>query len=134
LSLFFSGLFLLQKCVRAQSCERQLEDVGQPLLIAGVENMAPLVTAMTREWEIAMHNATLAAMGQASIPAPQPPPDAPPGGDAAADAAEAADVPADGPADGAAGEEAKIGDVVMGEAEVVDLVAGIEERPSEPKA
>lgn len=36
-------------------------DVGQPLLIAGRENMAPLVAAMTREWEVATHNATMAA-------------------------------------------------------------------------
>jgi hypothetical protein len=35
--------------------------VGQPLLIAGRENMAPLVAAMTREWEVATHNATMAA-------------------------------------------------------------------------
>ncbi len=44
-----------------QSCERGVEDVGQPLLIAGRENMARLVAAMTREWEVATHNATLAA-------------------------------------------------------------------------
>ena len=44
-----------------QSCERGVEDVGQPLLIAGRENMARLVAAMTREWEVATHNVTLAA-------------------------------------------------------------------------
>ena len=120
----------------AQSCERPLEDVGQPLLIAGVENMAPLVAAMTREWEIATHNAALLAMGHAAIPPPRPPPGAPNGdaaafepadaksGNAAVDAAMENGVPAS--------EDVNVGDVVMGEAEVVDLVP-IEEKPSEPK-
>lgn len=52
--------------VLVQSCERLVEEVGQPLAIAGVDNMARLVSAMTREWEIATHNATMAA---AQVPA-----------------------------------------------------------------
>lgn len=47
--------------VGLQSCERAVEDVGKPMMIAARENMVNLVAAMTREWEVATHNATLAA-------------------------------------------------------------------------
>ena len=51
-----------------QSCERAVEDVGKPMIIAARENMVNLVAAMTREWEVATHNATLAAQQVRSHP------------------------------------------------------------------
>ena len=53
-----------------QSCSRKPEQQsGAPLLVAGVEGMGHLVSAMQREWEVATHNATMAALAKA-----QPPP------------------------------------------------------------
>ena len=111
-----------------QGCERPLEDTGLPLMIAGVENMGPLVAAMTREWEVAMHNATVAA-----IPKPAPPPGEPSTGavqregavDDAGTAGKEKEVAVEVEA-----EEPKVGDVVMGEVEVVDLAA-VEEKPTQ---
>ena len=53
-----------------QSCSRKPEQQpGAPLLVTGVEGMSHLVSAMQREWEVATHNATMAALAKA-----QPPP------------------------------------------------------------
>lgn len=53
-----------------QSCTRKPEEQpGAPLAIAGVENMGRLVAAITHEWEVATHNATMAALREAEPPA-----------------------------------------------------------------
>ncbi|CAL8471736.1 g11278 [Coccomyxa elongata] len=118
-----------------QSCERAVEDVGKPMMIVARENMVNLVAAMTREWEVATHNATLAAQQAAMLAAgPRPPAEAHP--------AEAASTAADTEmADGGAAaavadaEERRVGDAVVGEVEVMDLVPTIEEKPAaQPKA
>jgi hypothetical protein len=104
-----------------------VEEKGSPLLIAGVDNMMPLVAAMTSEWQTAMHNATMAALA-ASKPTPppgEPPSSAQPNGDAP----QANGAHEEGDDAAAAEEERKIGDVVMGEVEVVDLVT-IEDKPA----
>ena len=112
-----------------QGCERQLEETGLPLTIAGVENMGPLVAAMTREWEVAMHNATVAA-----LPKPAPPPGEPSTSAAQSNGAaqEAGAAATEGDA-ALEAEEPKVGDAIMGEVEVVDLAA-VEEKPAKSEA
>ena len=107
---------------------------GSPLAIAGVENMMPLVDAMTREWQAAMHNATLAALAASkpTPPAGEPPASAQQNGDAGVGSSGELDASGKGAAAGEE-EERRIGDVVMGEAEVVDLVH-IEDKPAGDEA
>ncbi|CAK0785152.1 hypothetical protein CVIRNUC_008358 [Coccomyxa viridis] len=110
-----------------QSCSRKPEQQsGAPLLVAGVEGMSHLVSAMQREWEVATHNATMAALAKAQPPL------------ASSAAAVSNGAPASDPtaaeqsaAGQAAGEEdQQIGkDISMDDAEVVDLVNVIEEKP-----
>ncbi|BDA47113.1 probable NFX1-type zinc finger-containing protein 1 at C-terminar half [Coccomyxa sp. Obi] len=112
-----------------QSCERAVEDVGKPMMIAARENMVNLVAAMTREWEVATHNATLAAQQAAMLAAgPQPSAEAHPA--EAAGAAADVEMADAGAAAAAEAEERRVGDAVVGEVEVMDLVPTIEEKPA----
>ena len=42
-----------------QSCERPVGEVGEPHVVPSLQAMAQLLGAMTAEWEIATHNATM---------------------------------------------------------------------------
>ena len=100
--------------VSVQDCQRPLTEVGQPMVIAGLQQMGSLVAAMAAEWEMAAHNATLAALAQAQkqqLDAEQP---------VAPEAAEAA-------AAAVGGGAAAVG--AAEEAIVEDLVEGIAEKP-----
>lgn len=71
-----------------QSSTRKPEQQPRPpLAVAGVEHMGQLVTAMSREWEVATHNATMAALREAEAQAAAASAAAAPNGDAPAEAA-----------------------------------------------
>ena len=83
---------------RLQSCTRKPEQQPRPpLVVAGVEHMGQLMMAMTREWEVATHNTTMAALrtaeAQAAIAVAASNGDAPSTAEAPAQSAAAAAAP-----------------------------------------
>lgn len=53
-----------------QNCKRPMSDVGKATLVGGLSQMLALVAAMTKEWEVAVHNATLAQYAQQQVELP----------------------------------------------------------------